>query len=227
MAQKDGSLFGSRSAKYGAWLLIAAAVQFVLCMVIVQLAFPCTNGQCYNLLTNPISDLGSAGYGSFPMSHLWYLFNYSIVLFCVLGTAGLLLMGGWFPKDRFRSGGLTIIIISLFASAGVGVVPEDTILKLHSLFALIAFVGAGLGLLILSIGLLRSRRNSYAAFSLACALISLVVVIIFMLPNLGILPQWIHSGPGFGFGGMERLTAAPVLLWLIVTGIIVATRKRA
>jgi len=225
MARRDGSLFGSDSVKYGAWLLIATVVQFVLCMATVQLAFPCTNGQCYNLLTNPISDLGSAGYGSFPISHLWYLFNYSAVLFGALGVAGLLLVVGWFPKGVFRSAGFTIIIVSLFASAGVGVVPEDTILLIHSLFALVAFVGSGLGLLILSIGLLRSRRNSYAAFSVICALIALFVVIVFMLPDFGLLVPWIHSGQGFGFGGMERLIVIPVLLWFIVTGIMLARRR--
>lgn len=212
------------SRRYGALLLIAAVLQFVASMAIVQLAFQCHGGQCYNLLTNPISDLGSAGLNGHPYSPLWPLFNYSIAVFGVLGIAGLIMLRGWFPKNAWRVSGLAIIIVSLFASIGVGIVPEDTILALHSLFALIAFFGSAFGLLLLSIGLYKGRRR-YAAFSTICGLTSLAVLFVFVLPDFGILARWAASGPGFGFGGMERLLAAPVLLWLVVTGLI-AIRKR-
>jgi hypothetical membrane protein len=199
---------------YIGYLLFFAAVQFILAMVVVQLAFPCTNGICYNILTNPISDLGNT-----MTSPLWSVFNYSLVIFGALGFASVLILRSAFPKNSTRNLGVLIILIGILGAMGVGVVPENTILAVHSIFALITFVGLALGILILGIGLRKNRQwSTYAIWSIVFGAISLLAIIIFMLPSFGLLPAWIHSGPGAGFGAIERLVMLPSLLWVLMTG---------
>jgi hypothetical membrane protein len=218
---KDATL-NDKWTRYAGYLLFFAGVQFVIAMIAAQLAFPCTtNGICYSAFTNPISDLGNT-----MTSPLWPVFNYSLVLFGVLGFSSLLILRLKFPDGVLRDLGLLVILIGILGAVGVGVVPENTILAIHSIFALIAFVGLALGILIFGIGIRKRKEWSrYGTMSIMLGTISLLAIIIFMLPSFGILPHWIISGPGIGFGAIERLVMVPSLVWVLMTGWIFSFRR--
>ncbi len=227
---------------YGAWLWLIGIVQFAVTLFVVQAAYGCANhGGCYNLLTDPISNLGSGGflgspptfsYGGvaypWPFSYLWPVFNYSIF---VLGTflfAGALLSFRAFPRTTLAAVGIGILALSGLAAAGVGVVPEDTLLAAHAGFALLAFLGAGLATLLIGISMVghRSWNRSWSTYTIASGLFSLAWVVLLVLPSVGILPAWPRFGGGFGYGGVERMIIVAPLVWLAIFALRVLRRPR-
>ncbi len=199
-------------------LMFFATFQFILMMVLAQVAFPCVGGSCYNLLTNPISDLGNTS-----VSPLWPIFNFSIVIFGACLFAAALLAAGVFRRSQLTDLGLFAIAVAGGGAAGVGVVPENTVLAIHSLFALVAFWGGGAAIILLGVAMLKDKNwRSYAMYSIISGIVVFIASAAMLLPS-GTLAM---SGPGLGFGGVERLVAAPTLLWLLVVGAKIA-RKRA
>ena len=208
--------------RYGALLLLVGALQFLVCMAIVQAYYPCTTS-CYNMLTNAISDLGNTN-----TSAIWPLFGYSLAMFGAIGLSGIVLSYRVLVRNRAGLIGIALLVLGVFGAVGVGVVPENTILSLHSLFALVAFLSSGLGILVLGLTAIPDRRmRMYSAYSILFGLISVVTLLAsILLPQLGLLPHWITSGPGFGFGGIERIVAFPPLLWFIITGLLLALNPK-
>lgn len=205
----------SRSSACGGVILIVAVVQFVIVMAAAQLAFPCTNGVCYNIATNPISDLGNT-----MLSPLWPLFNYSIMLLGALLFVGVFLISGAFRRGPLSLAGLALLAISALGSSGVGVVPENTILAIHSAFALVAFLAGGLSILLLGASMARDARwRRFALYSIVSGLITVGVLVFFILHGM-----WVMSGSGFGFGAIERIVVAPILIWALVVGVRLAIR---
>lgn len=208
------------SARHAGYLFLISSVLFILAMVVVQLAFPCNAHGCYNLGTNPISDLGNT-----VLSVLWPVFNYSIILFGALLFGGLVLLLESFPKDWIGKLGILFLMLSAFGAAGVGTVPENTTLAIHSTFAAISFVAGGAGVLLIGIALLRRRGIGwYSGYSILSGAITLIVFFAFTLP-LGIFPSLAYYGPGLGFGFVERIIAFPVILWVFVTGILLSKKN--
>lgn len=220
-----------RWENYGAWIVLLGLVQFVAVMVASQFAFSCGNsGGCYNIISNPISDFGSAGFATGNPSHvtylglslpwptalLWPLFNFSIMLFGVSLLAGAILVRSAFPRTNWSGFALFLLAVGGMGAAGVGIVPEDTLLAAHAYFALIAFGLAALGVLALGIALAidRSWGRSWSAYTLASGLFALPVVVIFTVPSLVGVSAWAPYGSVLGYGGMERLILVAPLLWL-------------
>ena len=212
------------SGKCGACLLTMAAIQFIVFMLMVQAAYPCYNGICYNLFTNPISDLGNTA-----TSPLWPLFNYSLVMFGLLLFIGIIYLIGKFPKGLLRNGALAALLFSALGAIGVGVVPENTMLAIHSMAALIAFLFSGLGILLLGVAIARKfgakRHLPYAAYTLISGAITVGVLLLYLLPTGGISSHLAMSGPGWGFGGVERVIAFPPILWTLVTGLYFSSKR--
>ncbi|MFZ0699498.1 MAG: DUF998 domain-containing protein [Thermoplasmata archaeon] len=221
--------------RYGAWLWLIGVLQFVVAMIVVQLAYGCANfGGCYNALTSPISNLGSGGFAgnpayyiyqgtqlAWPYSQLWPVFNYSIFVLGAFLFAGIFLLQSTFPKTGVSTASLVILAVAGLGAAGVGVIPEDTLFAGHISFAIVAFGGAGLAVLVMGVTLTRGRwGRSWAAFSLIAGVFSMAAFVTFMLPSAGLLPAWPVYGSGFGYGAMERLVIAGPVIWFL----LVATR---
>lgn len=215
----------SKNTLCGACLLVLGTLQFVIFMLMAQLAYPCYGGVCYNIFTNPISDLGNT-----MTSPLWPLFNYSLVVFGLLLFIGIILLIDEYPKGILRNGGLASLLFAALGAIGVGVVPENTVLAIHSVAALIAFFFSGLGILLLGIDFARkfgSKSHSpYTAYTIVSGLVPLALILLYLLPSGGISSTLPLSGPGWGFGGVERLIAFPPILWLFVTGVYFGRKRR-
>jgi hypothetical membrane protein len=205
-----------RAVRPGAYLLILGSVEFILAMAITQLGWTVP----YSLLTNYISDLGAVHCGYFPSTSAhyvcspWHLvFDVGIVLLGILLIFGVLLIQNAFRPGRMRTLGLLFLVLSAFGAIGVGLSPEDVNLTVHEISALVAFLFANLGMIVLGFAMFRDTRwDGFRAFSILSGLVGFAGLILYLSKTYGPL----------GLGGSERLIVAPVLLWAIVVGIHLA-----
>jgi len=199
----------SRAVRSGAVLFIFGAAQFIVAMVVVQSRYA-----GYSLSQNYISDLGGA-------NSPWALgFDASVILLGLCAIFGALLVWSAFPEGSSRGLGLGFLLIGGIGAVGVGVFPETTPLLhggLHDIVSAIAFIGAAIGLTVLSFAMARgSHWKASRPFTLACGIVALVAT--------GLFEANIYLG--LGPGGMERAIVAPVLLWAIAEGAHMARLPR-
>lgn len=212
---KPAKSVDSGNSAAGARLILAGTVQFILVMAIAQFAYPCTNS-CYSILTNPISDLGNTA-----TSPLWPIFNYSLIIFGMAVFAGALLFLDKFSRGWIGSIGTFLICMSALGAAGVGVVPENTILALHSIFALIAFISGAIGIILIGTTFYPTKAfRTFGLLSIILGIVSLAATAVILLASYGVIQPLAISGGGIGFGAVERIVAAPILLWLMVAGVM-------
>jgi len=208
-----------RSVRHGAIVLIVGTIQFIVAMVITQIGY----GSSYSLSRNYISDLGAMNCGTFGgigsiAGHYacspWHVvFNVSIIVMGLLVILAVILIRTAFPARRSRTIGLGLLALTGIGAIGVGLSPEDVNITVHSVSAILAFVGGGLALIVLGFAMFRDTRwDGFRAYTILSGLVDLIALILFL------------SGTylGLGVGGMERLIVAPVLLWSIVVGIHLA-----
>jgi hypothetical membrane protein len=196
-----GPLIPVRARRAGAVLLIGP-IQFIIAMIVVQLKYP-----GYSDTGNYISDLGG---GHSP----WALvFDGSVIVLGLLTLLVTYLLLSAFNRRLTRTLGLGFLAIAGIGAIGVGVFPKTTPVlhgQMHEIVSDVAFIGAGLALIILPGAMLRDTRwDGYRAFTFLLGVITLIAIVLFSTSVWGAL------GPG----GMERLIVAPILLWAIVVGI--------
>jgi len=206
-----------RSVHHGATLWVVGVLQFIAAMIVVQLAW---SNPSYSLTQNYISDLGAIHCGTFAShdvcSPLHLVFDGSIVVLGLLLILGVLLLPTAFPSRSSRRVGLGLLVIAGIGAIGVGLSPEDYNLTVHSISALLSFVGGALALIVLGFAMFRDTRwDGYRAFSVLSGLVSLVALGLFV----GGAYHWGGFWSDWGVGGMERLVVAPVLLWALVAAI--------
>ena len=201
-APTGGTPLVHRPVRTGGALLVAAAVQFVVAMVVVQERYP-----GYSVTANYISDLGGA-------HSPWALvFDGSIVVLGALAIPALFLVWSAFDRRPARAFGLLLLLVAGAGAIGVGVFPETTPVlhgRMHTIVSEVTFLGAGLGLVVLSFAMRQPARWQLSGpYSLASGLFALAATALF---GLG-------AYLGLGPGGMERLIVAPILLWMVVEGV--------
>jgi hypothetical membrane protein len=187
-----------------------ASAQYFIIMLVVAMAWPTH----YSTLNNTISDLGNTAcgiYGGRYVCSPWHvLMNTS---FIVLGTT--MVTGSTLIYQEFRKGVGSWLGFSFMALAGIGTIligifAENTISSLHIVGAALPFVIGNLALIILGLALDIPRFLRF--YTLASGVVS--------LSAFGLFAS--HHYLGIGIGGMERLTAHPQTLWLIVFGIYIS-----
>jgi len=202
-----------RAVHHGAILWLVGSVQFVVAMAVVQYGWKGT----YSLTKNVISDLGNTACGNWPnatspyVCSPWHLgFAISIVLLGVFSILGVLLARTAFPDRSSRSLGLGLLAVSGIGAIVVGLCPENLHPGYHVVGALLAFVGGNLGLIVLGFAMFRDTRwDGYRSYTLFSGLVGIIALVLFTVKVWGPL----------GEGGMERLTVAPLLLWLVVASV--------
>lgn len=202
----------SRTVRLGGALWIVGAIQFVVAMIVVQLAWTTP----YNILTNAVSDLGAVSCHENPMgtsyvcSPLHVVFNGSIIAFGIVVAVGAIAVFPLFSRNRAALAGTILLIVAGGGAAIVGIFPEDTVGAAHGLGALLAFGGSAAALLFLGLSMTgHPRWIGYRLFTLVCGAFSGGVLVASVFRE--------EYGP-VGFGGLERLIVAPALLWLGVVG---------
>lgn len=202
------------------WIL---AVQFFIAQVVVQLAWTTP----FSLKENFISDLGNTTCAPYPLGSDSYvcspwhaLMNASFILLGLMILSGGALGRSAFPPGWFRAAGLALLWLAGAGIILVGLYPENENIELHRLGAAGHFVLGNLAMAILGIALTRANKHrvglkqtreqpALAIFSIVSGVVGLVATALFI--NDYFL--------GLGIGGMERVAAYPLPLWLIVVGL--------
>ncbi|MFK4088680.1 DUF998 domain-containing protein [Kribbella sp. NPDC020789] len=185
----------------------AGAVQFFLVMVLVQLAWTTP----YSWAGNNISDLGNVHCGDFGgryvCSPLHTLMNVSFTTGGVLIVLGTILTHAAWPRTATARLTRSLLVATGAGWMVAGLFPADVDENLHVGGAFVIFTCGNLALLLiafLSTGPLAKLRWWGFAFG-----------------ALGIAAMLLHfsgTGLGLGVGGMERVTAFGVPIWLALAG---------
>lgn len=189
-----------------------ASVQYF----IVQLYVAMDWVQTYSLQNNSISDLGNTACGQYGNNFVCSPFHgYMNASFIILGLtmiAGSILIYREFKQGRAAITGFTFMALAGFGTILVGLFPENTISALHEIGAAQPFFIGNLGLIILGASLyIPKSLKIYTIISGAVSLAALFLLIS-------------HTYLGLGPGGMERVTAYPQTIWLIVFGLYMSRR---
>lgn len=193
---KVGVNFLNMNYKYVAGAsLFTGAVQFVLGLLIAEFLYP-----GYSTSANYISDLGATCDTSCIIyQQSAYIFNTSISLFGVS-----ILLASYFIWCDSKNHLLFILFsITGIAIVGVGLFPKTTGI-IHLIVSFITFFFGGLS----AIATAKFIKDPFLYFSLVLGVISLTALTLF------IFKIYLGLGPG----GMERMIAYPLLLWVIGFG---------
>lgn len=198
-----------KKTAYGAVAWMVAVVQLFVVMSVVELAWKTP----YSWADNNISDLGNVTCaefgGRFVCSPLHDLMNLSFTLGGLLIIVGVLLTRGAWPRGKASIAVRLLLIATGGGWMVAGLAPADVNEDLHVLGgAVVIFLGGNLALLLA--GLLGpdtpiGRTRWYA---LAFGVLGLVAMVLHFSGN----------GLGLGTGGMERITAYGVPIWLFLAG---------
>lgn len=189
------------------WML---SIQYYLIQVVVAASFRIH----YSLAHNTISDLGNTACGNyggrFVCSPLHSLMNASFIALGIFMAAGSLLIYQEFKKTTTTLVGFSFMAVAGIGTLLVGIFPENTINILHLTGALLPFFVGNVGIVVLGFAL--DIPKSLHVYTLATGFISLIALVFFVT----------HTYLGIGIGGMERITAYPQTMWLIVFGIYIS-----
>ncbi len=187
----------------GAFMFVGG-VQFVIGMILAEIFYP-----GYNVSGNYISDLGATCRDTCIIYQpSAFIFNTSAI---ILGI--LILLSSYFIWHEFQNYLISILIgLSGLGAFGVGLFPETAGI-LHLIVSLIAFLFAALSAIAAS----RLVKLPFTYFSVVLGIASLAALALFGL----------QFYLGLGPGGMERMIAYPVLLWVIGFGGYLMSPKQA
>ncbi|HVC57964.1 MAG TPA: DUF998 domain-containing protein [Candidatus Acidoferrales bacterium] len=183
--------------RIGGALIIAAVLQLVVSVLVAQHIYP-----NYSLQNNYISDLGVG-------STAW-LFNTSIITFGII----LVLSGLLIYKSGLKYRAIAFIVAGIGGMC-VGLFPETTGLP-HVIAATIAFGGVAVS----AICFIRVFKGTLRYYTLISGLLGIAILALFILGLLGI-----HVNTGLGKGGFEEILFYNEVLWALVTGISIVSRR--
>jgi hypothetical membrane protein len=216
MNKEDSAVSFGFGAKRAIWLgaiIWILAVQFFIAQGVVQSAWTTP----FSLKQNFISDLGNTTCAPYPLGsnsyvcspwHAWM--NASFIWLGLTILFGGALVRSAFPAGWARAAGLTLLLLAGLGIIAVGLYPENENIELHRLGAAGHFVLGNLAMVALGIALRQARgRQALAIYSIVSGVVGLVATALFINDH-----YW-----GLGIGGMERVAAYPLPLWLSVTGL--------
>lgn len=182
--------------KIAGLLLFIAVMQFVLITVVCETVYP-----GYIAGQQAISDLGNWNLAG----HFAAVFSVSSILFGVLIIAGAYFIGQGFKTRRFSS----LLALAGVGNVVVGVVAENIVPAVHSLFALIMFVSWAVAAVVS----FRFWKSPFSYLSVALGAFSLLMLAFSLVQRVS--PSFLL---GFGLGGVERLIVYPLWLWTLGLG---------
>jgi hypothetical membrane protein len=197
-----------------AWVL---TVLYFVGQIVAQAAWTTP----YSLIDNRVSDLGSTACGrtaanTLICSPLYAVMNLTFVLTGVLILVGLLLTRWMCPRRRLTAWGLVLLGVAGVGTMLIGLSPENVNVVLHVIGALNIPAG-NVAMILLGLAIWRDRRGM-ASFSVVTGVVGLLGML--AGPFLVILT-------GHGGGLAERIALYPLIIWLVVSGIGILTRKRS
>ena len=105
---------------------------------------------------------------------------------------------------------ILLIIVEQLSTYGCENEQRKSVINAHTIGAALHFIIGNLGIVVLGVAMAATRRQALlAVYSIASGIVGLLATVLFV------------SGHylGAGIGGMERLAAYALPLWLIVVGV--------
>lgn len=187
------------------------SVQYFVVQLIVAAAWTSN----YSLAANTISDLGNTACGLYAgriiCSPLHSLMNASFITLGATMAIGSALIYHGFMRTKSSAIGFSLMAIAALGTIIVGLAPENSVGTFHQFGAALAFLVGNLGITIL--GFVLELPKTLRQYSILSGFLALIALALF---KSGIFL-------GLGVGGMERLTAYPQTLWLIVFGVYISS----
>src|SRR5215467_3234212 len=164
-------------------LFLIAASEFFLAQIVAQLAWPGYSVTQYDISALGVTECGPYTNGSgeltfYACSPLHNVMNAGFILLGVLTIAGILLTRSIWPRRRLTSVGVALVALSGLGAILSGLFPANVNLGFHVLGALLNFLTASVGLLLLGIGV-RKRNGRLAAWSIALGLTAIVGIALY------------------------------------------------
>jgi hypothetical membrane protein len=199
------------------WIL---AIQFFIVQVVVQAAWTTP----FSLATNFISDLGNTVCANYPIDSQSYvcsprhgLMNLSFITLGITRVGGTILLWSAFPRSWLSRASLGLIALSGIGAILVGLYPENVDIGWHRIGAGLDLIFGNLGIALLGVALVLGRRAGIGGYSIVSGVVGLIALWLFLSDRYF----------GLGIGGMERLAAYPISVWMIVFGICLVVQGRA
>ena len=169
-------------------LIFIGSIQFILSIILSEALYP-----GYSTSNQTISSLGVG-----PSA---IIFNSSILLLGIMG-----LIGVYFYHQVYKFTYFSILLALAYIGAiGVGIFTEaPSTFSLHVIFSFMAYVFGGIA----AIASYKQQKQPMSTFSVILGTFSLIAIIILASGNY----------LGLGIGGIERMVAYPLLLWLVGFG---------
>ena len=176
------------------YLLALAAGQFLVLLMLGESIAP-----GYSMHENAISDLGTIG-------ETELLFNTSLFVL------GLLNFVSGFVLFKVLDDKKLLIVFALggIGAMGAGLIPLDSPIGVHGLFALFAFVFINLEAMVAG----RLAKSPLDKISIALGMLGIIFVSLMMMVDSGSL----DVSDSIGHGGVERMIAFPCLIWMVLFG---------
>jgi hypothetical membrane protein len=185
-------------------------IQFFVVQVVVASAWK----PPYSWRLNAISDLGATTCGQFDgrdvCSPLHGLMNISLILLGLSMALGSALM---YQQLRTSRGGYCLMAAAGVGAVLVGLFPEDTTHWAHITGADLAFLLGNIALVVFGFSLRLPRWLSW--YSIVSGAVALAALYLFLSQNRFFL----------GLGGMERVVAYPMTLWLVAMGLYISRSR--
>jgi hypothetical membrane protein len=191
------SIMNWNNRKIPGLLLFVGVAQFILTKIVLETIYP-----GYLVGQQAISDLGNWGLaGNFAA-----VFSASAILLGVFIMAGAYFNGHGSKNRCFTA----LLAIAGVGNVVVGVVAENVIPSVHSIFALIMFASWAVAALLSY----KFVKSPFSYVSVTLGAVSLLMLV------LSLLGQRVSSSfaLGLGTGGMERLVVYPLWLWTLGFG---------
>ena len=191
------SIMNWDNRKIAGLLLFVGVAQFILTKIVLETIYP-----GYLVGQQAISDLGNWGLaGNFAA-----VFSASAILLGVFIMAGAYFNGHGSKNRCFTA----LLAIAGVGNVVVGVVAENVIPSVHSIFALIMFASWAVAALLSY----KFVKSPFSYVSVTLGAVSLLMLV------LSLLGQRVSSSfvLGLGMGGMERLGVYPLWLWTLGFG---------
>lgn len=201
-------------------LLLCATSLFFVAHIIAQLAWPGYSVSQYDVSALGITQCGTFTNGAggltfYACSPLHVVMNAGLILNGVFTSIGVLLTRSIWPRRRLARVGVTLVALSGVGAILSGLFPANIIFALHVLGALIDFVAAGLGVLLLGLATLK-REPKVGAWNLALGALTLAGFVLYSSQTF----------LGLGAGGMERVAGFSPVIWAIGLGVALLLRER-
>lgn len=152
-------------------------------------------------------------------SPLHPMMNASFVVVGVLILTGIVLTHRFWPRGPLGTSGLALITIAGCGIMTFGFVPETVDNHLHVLIGMTEFPAQSLGMLLLGLSVLRTRRR-VAGYSILCGAVGLAATALY----------FDGDDLGIGIGAVERIAVDPFLIWVVglgLTMLVVARQARS